>query len=153
MALRAAHRADMATVLEWIPDEQSCRLWAGPRLQAPTTAATAWADIEASGDNAYVLPGPALEVAAFGQALRRSWETVHLARLIVNPRFRRQGIGRRLCLGLMEVAQVAHGAERFTLNVYESNQAAAALYTSLGFVAEGHDGAGLIAMGGPATIA
>lgn len=110
-------------------------------------------DIDASSDNAYVLVGAGPEIVAFGQALPRGSEAAHLARLIVNPRFRLQGIGRQLYMGLMDAALAMHSPERFTLNVHESNRAAAALYTSLGFAAQGSNGTGLIAMSRPASIA
>lgn len=56
--------------------------------------------------------------------------------VVVSKEYRRQGIAKRLLVELM-----AHGADFgvsiFTLEVRVSNQAAIALYESLGFVSEG----------------
>ncbi len=57
---------------------------------------------------------------------------VDIHNLAVHPAFRRQGIGRRLLSAAIEKAK-GEGAERVTLEVRKSNQAAQNLYHSLGF--------------------
>jgi ribosomal protein S18 acetylase RimI-like enzyme len=73
-----------------------------------------------------------LGLAGFGQALPMSPRRTHLARVIVRPDVRGQGIGRALVETLLSRAAET-GAAVATLNVYRDNAAAAALYTSLGF--------------------
>jgi ribosomal-protein-alanine N-acetyltransferase len=54
----------------------------------------------------------------------------------VHPEWRRQGIGRRLLLRLLELA-LELGASRMTLEVRVSNEAAQALYRGFGFSVAG----------------
>ena len=53
--------------------------------------------------------------------------------ICVAPAFRRQGIARALLEAAMKQAETEFGAETFTLEVRVSNEAARALYASLGF--------------------
>ena len=53
--------------------------------------------------------------------------------ICVAPAFRRQGIARALLEAAMEQAKAEYGATTFTLEVRISNEAARALYASLGF--------------------
>ena len=146
MELRLAQESDLVTVLGWINGEYECRMWAGPNIRYPATPETAWQDMEASDENAYVLVDPASRVVGFGQVLYRENRALHLARLIVEPGRRRQGVGRDLCAALMEVGSANQPAETFTLNVYESNKAAVRLYQSLGFEIKERDDSGTVAM-------
>ncbi len=56
----------------------------------------------------------------------------HIVRLVVDPPWQRQGIGRQLMLDAMHFLRKV-GATRFTLNTTHSNQAAIHLYESLRF--------------------
>ncbi len=57
-----------------------------------------------------------------------------VANVAVDPRYRRQGIGRQLVAAAIKQGD---GLYRLTLEVRASNEAAAALYRSLGFVKDG----------------
>lgn len=59
-------------------------------------------------------------------------DEAHITTFGVHPEWRRQGIGRRLLLRLLELA-IEMGARRMTLEVRVSNQAAQALYHAFGF--------------------
>jgi ribosomal-protein-alanine N-acetyltransferase len=63
-------------------------------------------------------------------------DEAHVTNLAVNPTRRREGRGKRLLSALIELA-AALGAERLTLEVRRSNQAAQMLYIRQGFVACG----------------
>lgn len=63
-------------------------------------------------------------------------DEAHITTFGVHPEWRRQGIGRRLLLRLLELA-VELGARRMTLEVRVSNLAAQALYRSFGFEVAG----------------
>ncbi|MDW5376434.1 GNAT family protein [Halomonas sp. HP20-15] len=130
--LRPARVDDLDTVLGWVPDAEVCRRWAGPNVAFPGTPNGVWLEMAASPDNAFALiDGAAL--VGFGQLLARDYRVVHMARLIVAPRRRGQGLGRRLCEALIETARDDFAARRLTLNVYADNHVAHALYSSLGF--------------------
>ena len=151
MELRIAEKPDLPTVLGWINGEHECRMWAGPNIRYPATPETAWSDMEASDGKAYVLVDAASRVVGFGQVLSREGSALHLARLIVDPGLRGQGVGRDLCVALMEIGSASQPAEYFTLNVYESNRAAVRLYQSLGFAIKERSGSGTVAMVKPLT--
>jgi len=58
-------------------------------------------------------------------------EEAHVTNLLVDPGWRRQGIGLRLMIALIEAA-VAAGARHLTLEVRSKNQTAQAMYSRLG---------------------
>lgn len=153
MKLLAAEASDLSTVLSWVSSEQECLFWGGPILRYPATPDTAWSDMEASKENTYVLVDAESAITGFGQVLPRGGKCLHLARLIVDPRLRGQGVGRHLCTSIMKAGAAKHRAEWFTLNVYEKNEAAVKLYGSLGFEVKSKDDAGSVAMMKPLTSA
>jgi ribosomal-protein-alanine N-acetyltransferase len=63
-------------------------------------------------------------------------DEAHITTFGVHPEWRRQGIGRRLLLRLLELA-LELGARRMTLEVRTGNLAAQALYRSFGFTVTG----------------
>ena len=67
---------------------------------------------------------------------QRSFEIADITNVTVQKEYRRQGIARRMLTELMAEGR-AEGIERFTLEVRSSNEAAIALYKSLGFLQEG----------------
>lgn len=153
MTLRAAEKSDLSTVLSWIANESEFLIWAGPKLRYPANAESAWSDMGASGNNTYTLVNAVNMIIGFGQILTRADNVLHLARLIIDPEVRGQGVGRDLCIALMNMGASKHHAEYFTLNVYESNKAAVSLYKSLGFEVKASDASGATAMIKPLTNA
>ncbi len=67
---------------------------------------------------------------------QRSFEIADITNVTVRDEFRRQGIARQMLQALMAEGK-CQGVERFTLEVRRSNEAAIALYNSLGFREEG----------------
>ena len=63
-------------------------------------------------------------------------DEAHITTFAVHPDWRRQGIGRRLLLAVITVAEELH-ANRMTLEVRISNVAAQALYREYGFAIAG----------------
>jgi ribosomal protein S18 acetylase RimI-like enzyme len=153
MTLRAAEKSDLSKVLSWVTSEWELRMWAGPNVRYPAAPESAWSDIEASENNAYTLVDAEDVIIGFGQVLPRDDNVLHLARLIVDSELRGQGIGRDLCIALMNMGASKYHAEYFTLNVYESNKAAVRLYQSLGFDVKGCDALDVVAMIKPLTKA
>ncbi|WP_157982834.1 GNAT family N-acetyltransferase [Aliidiomarina minuta] len=146
MELRAAEASDLVTILNWVANERECQMWAGPAICYTATPELIWSDIHASQESSFVLLNTHTALAGFGQLRLRAEQGVHLARLIVDPELRGQGIGKQLCRALMKEGTEKHKAPHFTLNVYESNKGAIKLYQSLGFEIKTKDKAGLIAM-------
>ena len=146
MEVRSAEASDLSTVLNWITSEHESLIWAGPKVWYPATPESAWSDMEASENNAYALVDAEAALIGFGQVLTRDSSVLHLARLIIDPELRGQGLGRYLCAALMNVGASKHRVEYFTLNVYESNKAAVRLYRSLGFEVKEKNDSGALAM-------
>jgi [ribosomal protein S18]-alanine N-acetyltransferase len=63
-------------------------------------------------------------------------DEAHITTFGVHPDWRRQGVGRRILLRLLELS-IELGARRMTLEVRTGNEAAQALYRSFGFVITG----------------
>ena len=131
MHLRKAQKADLTTIISWIPDELTCKRWAGPKVRFPLNIENLSKDIAFSDNNAYCLT-VTKSIVAFGQLLARENGFLHLARIIVDPSKRAMGYGRLLCNALLKRA-ARKGYHKISLNVYRDNTFALKLYASLGF--------------------
>ena len=67
-----------------------------------------------------------------------AFDTAHLARLAVDPRWQRKGVGRRLVEDMFETFS-AHGVRSFSVNTQDSNHQSLSLYHSLCFEREDRD--------------
>ncbi len=72
------------------------------------------------------------EQVGFGQLCAR-FGRHHLARLLIFPKFRRQGLSQALLQGLIKVATVQNQRLEFSLYVFLSNTIAIASYLKVGF--------------------
>ena len=131
MNLRRAKSEDLKTIISWIPDEDTCKLWAGPKVRFPLTIENLSKDIEFSDDNSFCLMDNESFVA-FGQLLAKENGYLHLARIIVAPSKRALGYGRLLCNELNKIAS-QRDCSKISLNVYRNNKNAFKLYEKLGF--------------------
>ncbi len=132
LEINVATESDLDEVISWIDSEEDCRTWAGPLVSYPIERARLIEAIEFTSDNARVCRA-GQDLMAFGQIFHRGKHSSHLARIITNPHFRGQGIGRALCESLIHHAQTHYGGS-VSLNVYRANEPAYQLYLSLGFV-------------------
>lgn len=66
------------------------------------------------------------------------FDTAHLARLAVHPRYQHRGLGRRLAQDMLETFS-AFGVTSFSVNTQSSNASSLALYQSLQYQRENHD--------------
>ena len=130
--LRTPQLADYQTIASWIPNAESCLLWAGPRLPFPFSVAELPQLLTAYEERSYCLAEGKASPLGFGQHRTSQPNTVHLCRIIIAPSARGQGLGRLLCQLLMAQATQA-GAKQITLGVFRVNAAAVTLYSSLGF--------------------
>ncbi len=131
--LIAPVQADYLTIGAWLPDAASCQRWAGPRLAFPFVASHLPELLAVAGETSYCLAAGDSGPLGFGQFWLTTPGTAHLARIIVSPQARGQGLGRLLCQSLMAQARQTLGVHDFTLRVYRDNGGARALYDSLGF--------------------
>jgi ribosomal protein S18 acetylase RimI-like enzyme len=141
--LRPAVAGDYAEVATWLPDAASTLRWAGPRIVFPFDAAQLERQLQVPGGRIYTLHSGG-DIVAFGQHWVVEAPSVHLGRLIVAPHHRGKGFGRDLCCQLIAAARKNTGASSITLRVYKDNEAALALYLSLGFKQQAEESDGQV---------
>jgi len=128
---RPATLADVQVVAGWIKTHRDCELWAGPRITYPLDPDLLPADIDLySADSLAMTAGDNL--IGFGQVIHMDARRAHLARIIVAPRLRGQGLGKLLLAELMARAR-QQGCQRISLYVDKRNRVALPLYAGLGF--------------------
>ena len=124
---------DLDELMSWFRDAAEVDIWGGPRFRYPFTKATFQKDCHWGRIAGFRLNSPAGEFAAFGQMYRR-YGRINLARLVVKPGMRGQGVGKRLVGLLIEMGPKLFPADEFSLFVYRHNAAALGCYQSMGFV-------------------
>jgi ribosomal protein S18 acetylase RimI-like enzyme len=136
--LRPATRADAALALSWTPGAEELRRWSGPSTRHPATPDSLWEDINNSDATTFAWHSAAQGTIGLGQVRLREPGYGHLARIIVSPQLRGQGLGRALCLALMhEAVRLNAEVRTFSLYVFPDNTNAIGLYRSLGYVERG----------------
>lgn len=132
-ALRDARSDDYPVLAGWLPDADSAWCWSGTELRFPLKPAALEYLIEVPDGGSHVLAQADDAPIAFGQFWPTQAGVVQLGRLIVAPGLRRQGLGRRLALQLIEAAVATGGARAITLQVPPNEVPARNLFTHLGF--------------------
>ncbi|RKQ95807.1 acetyltransferase (GNAT) family protein [Kushneria sinocarnis] len=133
---RRARQHDMAQVIDWIDSPRQLEYWAGPGLSWPLEQRRLWREIDGAWLRSRALSGDG-HLLAFGQISLRAHRRCHLARILVAPGHRGQGLGEELCRHLIHEARDRLQAQRITLNVFHDNHAARRLYHRLGFIESG----------------
>ncbi len=87
--------------------------------------------------SAYVLCDEPGALLGYGELVSETEDSFRLARIIVSPSHRGQGLGETLCQHLMDHAQSGCTVRQFRLLVYRDNRRAVSLYARLGFVEAG----------------
>ena len=132
MKLNDASESDINRLMSWFPDERSVNIWGGPNFRYPLTPTSFQEDTHWQEMDSYILVGPQAGMRAFGQMYERHGR-INLARLVVAPDQRRQGLGTRLVTLLMDRGRETFPLEEFSLYVYDDNHAAMACYSGAGF--------------------
>lgn len=144
--LRSFPAESAGVVSGWAQSDEEVLMWCGAGT-APVTAeqVSAWAGedgVEPFG----LYRGKRL--VAYGELWVDDYEAeVELARLIVDPGERGQGLGRYLAAGLARLARFRH--PRVFLRVHPGNIAALRCYTAAGFEPLGPDQAAVWNVGQP----
>ena len=132
MKLNDASESDINRLRSWFPEERSVNIWGGPNFRYPLTPTTFQEDTHWQEMDSYILVSPQGGMRAFGQMYERHGR-INLARLVVAPDQRRQGLGTRLVTLLMDRGRETFPLEEFSLYVYDDNHAAMACYSGAGF--------------------
>jgi pyridoxamine 5'-phosphate oxidase len=133
MKLQSVQKVDFLEIISWISSSEACRQWAGPSVKYPLSIDSIEENLSVTQHRSFVLVDENSLILGFGQLLEKSNGRIHLGRIIVNPKVRGNGYGRKLCKMLMKEAKECFGAKISSLNVYLDNVAAISLYRSLGF--------------------
>ena len=128
-----AANGDLEQLMSWFGEPGEVNAWGGPGFRFPFTVDTFREDCRWGRMPSFRLNSPAGELAAFGQMYER-YGRINLARLVVNPGMRGQGIGKRLIGLLIDAGAELYTAGEFSLFVYRDNAAALGCYSSMGFV-------------------
>lgn len=121
----------------WFADKRSVRQWGGPLFRYPFTAATFLEDMRWQEMSAYSLLDGKNSLNGLGQYYERE-RRCHLARLIIDPARRGEGLGQYFIRGLMQIGMSRLGVDECSLFVMDSNQDAIRCYKSLQFVPTPH---------------
>ncbi len=132
MIFKRADQSHLKGVLQWFPDETSCRMWAGPKFRYPYSDESLKEDLRLNENYSFVLLDD-INVVGFGQLFEK-FGRIHLARLATQPRRRGEGLGRKLIENLLRVGPECIRSEEYSLNVYSDNFVAISCYQSFGFV-------------------
>lgn len=127
-----ATRADVDELMGWFRDAQSTKIWGGPKFRYPFTKRTFYKDCRWREFSSFSLRNPSGDFVAFGQ-LGSRYERSHLARLVVHPNIRGEGIGQRLIKQLIDTTKREYESTECGLFVYRDNVPAYRCYLSLGF--------------------
>lgn len=133
MKLRNTTLNDLRVLTVWVKDKNSCILWAGPFVKFPFTVESLIKDINYTDSNTFSLVSDEDHLLGLGQILKKD-NNLHLARIIISPEHRGQGLGKNFCKYLIKEGIKRFGEKRFSLNVYKTNEKAISLYKNLGFI-------------------
>jgi len=132
MDFRPATKNDLKTVMTWVPNAESCLVWAGPRVKFPLQLEQLYQDIEFEKTSTYSLYSEK-RLIALGQIRMFKNSRGHLSRIVVNPSSRGKGVGRIFVRALINEAKGLN-CQVISLNVVKANLIATRLYKGLGFV-------------------
>jgi len=118
-------------LMQWLPDQHSCAIWAGPHFRYPFTDATFREDLRLHYPS-YSLLGAGDELLGFGQYYLRVGRC-HLAMLIISPQHRGRAAGAVLIRELCRCGCSELSVDECSLFVMSTNLPAVRLYTRLGF--------------------
>lgn len=130
--LRNATEGHLEHLMGWFADAHSLNVWGGPKFRYPYTPESFREDCHWGRMATFVLESPDDRFAGFGQIYDR-YGRINLARLVVHPELRGQGVGRRLVELLLAVGPTVVDRAEFSLFAYRDNRPALKCYQRAGF--------------------
>jgi len=118
-------------LMKWFSSKDDVMIWGGPGIRFPLEKASFCEDIKYSTLLSYSLVDNE-KLLGFGQIYSRL-NRCHLGRLIINPTYRSQGLGRKLIQDLCKEGTAQLKLTTYSLFVLEHNKVAKSLYQSMGF--------------------
>ncbi|MDH3747031.1 MAG: GNAT family N-acetyltransferase [Gammaproteobacteria bacterium] len=130
--LQRSDEVDIDVLMGWFDTEAEVITWGGPKFRFPYTRESFRKDCHWPEMASFSLRDPSEQLCAFGQMYDRNGR-INLARLVVRPDRRGNGIGRQLVTMLMSVGPTLLPLGEFSLFVFRDNLPALKCYRSLGF--------------------
>lgn len=131
--LSAPQNDHMSEMLNWFKSEDEIADWSGVRTSFPEDLETFKELLNLESSNSYVFLSDEYELLGFGQFYPK-FGKCHLARLVVNPKFRGKGLISQLIDQLAERGRRELGMTELSLFVYPHNRSAIKSYLKLGFI-------------------
>ena len=125
-------KATLNQLMGWFKSHKATLDWGGPEFKYPFTPESFLNDSKLYELTHVCLVNQAEELLAFGQCYERL-QCCHLARLVIAPNQRGQGMVARLIQALAEQGKVDFNFFELSLFVMEDNVAARKAYEKLGF--------------------
>lgn len=133
MELRVPTSSDYKEIAKWVPDADSCLLWAGSSITFPFSRESLESQLKSIDKSKSYCLYVKNELTGFGQFWPRDENSIHLGRIIVSPLKRGKGNGKMLLLSLIRQIQKEENPRQVTLRVFKRNKAAVNLYRNIGF--------------------
>ena len=119
-------------IIGWFPDKESVIRWGSPYMRYPLQEEMFLEDIFWGRINSRIAVGEDGRLLGFGQFYLKLGRC-HLARLVINPALRGQGLGEEFVAALMKFGSGKLETQEFSLYVMTANRPAFNCYRSLGF--------------------
>ncbi|MGJ8682363.1 GNAT family N-acetyltransferase [Paraglaciecola sp.] len=132
MQLTQPMEVHLVKMMTWFADEQELKDWAGPNFRYPLSLSSFTEDLKLNKLKSFVLLSNKAEFLGFGQYYLRL-NKCHLGRLVVNPKFRGQGIAFELMSQLCAQGLQELGVTDCSLFVLGYNESAIKSYKKFGF--------------------
>lgn len=139
LQLRRYIPSDAEAVVTWVGDETAFRRWSADRYDHyPITAEDINSNYDTAGKNGWFFPYTMTDdgVPVGHLIMRYPYENKSIVRMgfiIVDPKRRGQGLGRRMIALAKEEASAKFGAVTATLGVFANNEPAHRCYLAAGF--------------------
>ncbi|MEP0355380.1 GNAT family N-acetyltransferase [Paraglaciecola sp.] len=132
MYLTQASNENVIELMSWFNNKDELETWAGPNFNYPFSLATFKRDLNINVSKSFALLSINGDFLGFGQYYLK-FEKCHLARLVVNPRFRGKGIATHLITQLLTIGKPDLNTDSCSLFVFAHNIKAIKTYSKLGF--------------------
>lgn len=132
MYLSRPSNQNLIELMSWFSDKDELTMWSGPNFRYPFNLSTFKSDLNLNTLKSFSLLSSTGQLLAFGQYYLRLGKC-HLARLVVNPDRRGQGVASHLISQLSTLGKSELGTASCSLFVLEQNKSAIKVYMKLGF--------------------
>lgn len=132
MQLSQASDKYIIEMMSWFSNEEELNIWSGPNFKCPYDLESFKSNLKLETAKSFVFISDESNFLAFGQYYLRLGKC-HLARLVVNPVFRGQGVVANLIQKLSIAGKKDLNADLCSLFVLEHNKSAIKAYKKCGF--------------------